>query len=533
MIRKKIFLLNTLTLIPIFLFVIYLNVTSYKKSESEAKKDISNVTQIVASENIQIVESARQLLISLSVVPEVMSKDYKCATYLSELLSKYRRYGNFGVTDIRGNLICSAIETDGDINHSDRVFFKKAIETKDYSIGEYVISRSTNKASINFGYPLLNSGGGVVFATLNLDWLDELISNLEIDKNVVVTVLDKKGVVLARIPETENLIGKEFPNDPLLSLLNEDEGLIETTGIDSKPRIYAYKEIFRGNDQGLYIVASKSKGDIAKEIQIEFIKNILISVVITAFSLIIGLFIGNSLIEKTIDKLNQLDSLRKDFISLISHQIRTPATSIKWFTEILLKDSKNKLNSRQRRILKDTHISVKRMIELIGNVLNITKLENDKIELDKKEVNLNQIVTDTLKQISKEFNSKNIKYDLVSQAKIYKLEVDEKLFFQAIYNIIHNAFKYSSKEGLAKININKSNNSIVIKIKDDGIGIPVNERDNIFAKFSRATNAKMVDTEGAGLGLYLSKLIIKAHGGDIKLGNTKTGTLVLVSIPLR
>lgn len=522
-VKNKILLLNLVTILPVIFFVFYLNADHFKESEKVELENLNNVTNIVASENDQVIENVRHLLTTISALPEVQRPNNNCSTLLSNIRLKYQRYGNIGVADKSGNVVCSAVTTAEKINLSDRFFFKETINNKSFSTGEYVISRSTGKSSINFGYPLTN--GGIVYATLNLDWLGNLIANIDIDKNLVVLVLDKEGIVLARYPESNTWIGEKFPSKDF------SKNIIETTGLDGVNRLYSIKSL--NKDVGPYVLVGQTKESIYTGSKSNLIKQIIITIIIAVFSIYAGLLVGKSLIIKTIEKLKELDNLRRDFISLISHQIRTPATSIKWFTEILLKDSKNKLNSKQKRILKDTHISVKRMIELIGNILSITKLENGKIELSKAEVNLNQIITDILKQVSKEFKSKNIKHNLTCHPMVLKIKVDEKLFYQAIYNLIHNAFKYSDKEELVEIDIKKTGNTITIKIKDNGIGIPLSERDNIFAKFSRATNAKMVDTEGAGLGLYLSKLIINAHNGDIKLGNIKTGTLVLVTIPLR
>lgn len=530
-IRRRIFILNAITIIPIVLFVIYLNFTQYSRLKESTIDEIKNLAHIISIENSQVNEIARQLLVSISVVPEIQYSNNKCHQYLSNLLSKYKRYGNFGVTNTNGDLVCSAVTLTEKVNLSDRSFFKEAIRTKDFSIGEFVVSRSTGKSSINFGYPLLNQAG-IAYATLNLDWLNDLVKNINTDENIVVTILDKKGVVLARTPDSDKLLGKEFPNDPLLKLLTDNEGVVETLGIDGKPRIYAYEKISNREGQEQYIIAGKNKSDISKEIQKDVIRSIIISIIIIVTSLMTGLVVGNSLITKTVNKLDEIEKLRKDFISLVSHQLRTPATSIKWFTEILLNDSKNKLASRQRRILKDTHISIKRMIELIGNVLNITKLENGKIELNKHGVDIEKMIKSIITSVNKEFVHKSIKHKLSSKTKYLICNVDEKLFYQAIYNLIHNAFKYSDHNGVVETSIEGNKSIMTIKVSDSGIGIPKAEKNNLFTKFSRATNAKMVDTEGAGLGLYLSKLIINAHKGGIKIANKKNGTLVLVTIPL-
>lgn len=529
-IRRKILILNFIILIPILFFLIYLNINRLQESRKSKIQNLHNVAEIVAAENTQVVENAKHLLATISVIPEVQNPNNKCDSILSDILTKYRRYGNFGITDLSGNVICSAVSTNQIINLSDRFFFKETIKNNGFSTGEYVISKSTGKASINFGYPRKNNNG-LIYATLNLDWLNELTANLDIDKNLIVMILDKKGIVMARYPDSDSWVGKEFPNNPILNTLNNGEEIIETSGIDGIERIYSFES--SNKDLGPYVLVGQTKEAIYKDSSNKFIEQSIISIIILFFSVVSGLMVGKSLIENTVQKLKEVDSLRKDFISLISHQIRTPATSIKWFIEILLSGSLGRLNRKQRDILRDTYTSTNRMVELISNILNITKFENDKINLQIKRIDIRMMINDINKSINREFKNKLIKIKLnITKSVPQTIGIDEKLFYQALFNIIHNSFKYSHKKGIVKISIEKINKNIVIKISDNGIGIPKNEDKNLFTKFSRATNANYSDTAGAGLGLYLSKLIINAHNGKIIIGKQKSGTLVLITIPL-
>lgn len=531
MVKKKILLLNIITLLPVVIFVIFLNIKNLNLAKTNSQEEIKDIAKIVSLENKRVIESVRQLLLSFSVLPELNYGKGSCSTFLSNALSKYQRYGNFGVTDKSGNLICSAIKITENINLSDRYFFDETFRTNDFTVGEYVVSRATKKSSINFGYPLVTNTG-LVYATLDLRWLNDFIDQIAVDENIVILLLDKNGIILSRSPNNEDVIGQQFLNTEGISNLNGENGIFETVGVDNVLRIYAYEKINTGNDNNLYVLVGKSKAEVLNSVNKGFINQLSVSVLIIIASLIAGFLIGNSLIKNTIDKLKEIENLRQDFISLVSHQLRTPATSIKWFIEILLNDRKNKLDKKQKSILKDSYSSIKRMIELISNVLSITKLESGKFKIEKVKVNIYKAVKLVLKNVNKEFKGKNIKNNVTIRNKNQTVSTDEKLLYQAIYNLIHNAFKYTKNGGKVRINIQKDKSKIIIKISDNGIGIPENEKNNIFNKFSRATNAKLVDTEGAGLGLYLSELIIKAHGGNIKLGQQKTGTLVLVTIPL-
>lgn len=262
-IRRKILILNFIVLIPILFFLIYLNINRLQESKNIQIKNLQNVAKLVALENTQVVENAKHLLATISVIPEVQTPDNRCDSILSDILAKYRRYGNFGITNLSGNVICSAVSTNETINLSDRFFFKETIKNNEFSTGEFVISKSTGKASINFGYPRKNNNG-VIYATLNLDWLNELTANLDIDKNLTVLILDKKGVVMAKYPDSISWIGPIF---------NDNEGIIETSGIDGIERIYAYESL--NKDLGPYVLVGQTKTAIYKDSSNKFIREFL------------------------------------------------------------------------------------------------------------------------------------------------------------------------------------------------------------------------------------------------------------------
>lgn len=530
-IKIRIFLLISSTLIPIIIFILYINSVHLRRSEEIKISQLRNITHLVALENEQVVEGVRQLLTTLSVAPELKQTSNLCSIYLSDLLNKYRRYGNFGVTDLSGNVICSAIPLQNPLNLSDRYFFQETLSSDDFTAGEYVISRATNQASVNFGFPILNKQG-VVYATLNLDWLNTLISGLDVDKNLIILVLDRSGTILARNPEPERWVGQEFPRDPLVAGLTQSQGIIETSGIDGVDRIYSYEKI-GGQNEGPFVVVGQSKSDILKDPVSDFKKSIGLFALAAALSIWVGVRVGNSLIARAVEKLREIENLKRDFISLASHQIRTPITAIKWFTEILLSKSAGNLTKKQENILKDTRISTKRMIELIGMLLDIAKLESMRFPINLKPTSVIPLVKETVNETKKNFKNKKINIQIkISKNIPKKINVDRKLIRHVFLNLLHNAFKYSNPKGNVKLELSKNNGGILVKVVDDGIGIPLKEQENLFQKFSRASNAKLKDTEGAGLGLYLAKLIVEAHRG--KIGFLKTlgkGTTIYFTIP--
>lgn len=517
---------------PIFFLISFINSTHLKKAQEVQLAELTNITKILAAENKQFVEGARQLLITVSTSPEIKNQNV-CKEYLSNLLSKYQRYSNIGVTNELGFVTCSAIPPPGNINLSDRYFFQETVRTNNFTVGEYVVSRTTSKSSINFGYPIPGSQG-VIYATLDLTWLNNAIQSLILanDRSTVVLILDRTGKILARSPDPENWVGKVFPNDPLLNNLTKEFGIIEASGIDKIDRVYAFQKIGE-LDAGPFVLVGQEKDKIFSGPIEDYEKVLFLSILTALFSIAVGFLVGNSLISKTLEKVREFEGLKKDFISLVSHQLRTPVTSIKWFTEILASKKTGVLNQKQKNLLNDIKISTERITSLIKILLDISKLESKKLSVSFEKINLKEMIVATTKELKLSFNNKHIKTNIRYMISTpLNLVADNKLLKQVLVNLLHNAFKYSRQGGEITITVKKVGKIVRIEIKDLGIGIPANESANLFQKFSRASNARLADTEGAGLGLYLSKLVIEQHGGKIGIGKTKKGALVFFTIPL-
>lgn len=243
-----------------------------------------------------------------------------------------------------------------------------------------------------------------------------------------------------------------------------------------------------------------------------------------------------------ITKEKLIDLEKTEFVSLASHQLKTPLTAISWYAEILLKQNRD-LKSEQLKYINEIAIGNHRMIELVNALLNVSRLELGTVSIEPKKVN----VSDVLSSIENEFSQK-IKHtkqtlSISIGTKIPYIYTDEQLFRIVVQNLISNAIKYSPekakivvKVALAAPKSSKTSVSkgIVVSIQDNGYGIPKDAQDRIFEKLYRAENIKTLNTDGTGLGLYMSKLLVQAlHGKlwfDSKVGK---GTTFYLRIPIR
>ncbi|MFX1568571.1 MAG: PAS domain S-box protein [Promethearchaeota archaeon] len=216
-------------------------------------------------------------------------------------------------------------------------------------------------------------------------------------------------------------------------------------------------------------------------------------------------------------KLLELHETRKDLITRISHELKTPLTSLYGVVQTLLFRETDKLNDDLLYFLNIAHHGAVRLKELIDNLLDVSRLESKKLILVKKEESIVKIIEDCVAEMTYMANQRGISLN-TSLPEILTFYVDKFRLEQAITNIISNAIKNTPHGGKVDISLKEQNNSIEISVVDNGVGITENEMKKIFEKFGKIERYGMgldVDIEGSGLGLFISKEIIDLHGGQI------------------
>lgn len=245
---------------------------------------------------------------------------------------------------------------------------------------------------------------------------------------------------------------------------------------------------------------------------------------------------GAVVIFRNVAKEREIDRAKSEFVSLASHQLRTPLAGIKWFVELLSNSKAGKLNKKQIDYLQQISISNRRMIRLVDDLLNISHIEEgEKFKINKQEIDVKKIIDQSFTNnaiLAEKRGVKLIKIAIKTQ-KEFKISSDLDKIRQVFNNLIDNAIKYTKKKGTVEIAYHKKDNEIIFSIKDDGIGIPDDQQHKIFKKFFRADNAVLEETEGNGLGLYIAKSIVEAHRGKIWFESKEgKGTTFYFSLPI-
>lgn len=246
--------------------------------------------------------------------------------------------------------------------------------------------------------------------------------------------------------------------------------------------------------------------------------------------------VGGAIILRDITSFKKIGKMKTEFVSVASHQLRTPLTAVKLFTDMLVNGGIGKLNHRQAEYLDNIYESTERMVRLVNDLLNVTRIESGKLRTMPEPTVLKDFVSAVIAEAKPLAKNKKIKIDLIFDDDLTKIPLDQNLMRQVIHNLLVNAIKYS-KVGGGKIVVEvkrRDQDLFLIKVKDDGIGIPEKTQKRIFEKFFRADNAIKSVTEGTGLGLYVSRMIVESSGGRIWFESKKSkGTCFFVEIPVQ
>jgi signal transduction histidine kinase len=214
-------------------------------------------------------------------------------------------------------------------------------------------------------------------------------------------------------------------------------------------------------------------------------------------------------------KLHKLDEAKDEFISMASHQLRTPLTSVKGYLSMVLEGDAGKISDEQKKLLEEAYGSAQRMVYLIGDFLNVSRLQTGKFMLEAVHVNLAQLVAEEVDQLQATAARRQVTLEFHEPSQFPEVIMDDGKMRQVVMNFIDNAVYYSRPNSTVHIEVTKGVHDITFAVHDTGIGVPASERHHLFTKFFRATNARKVRPDGTGIGLYMAKKVLTAHKGSI------------------
>ena len=340
-----------------------------------------------------------------------------------------------------------------------------------------------------------------------------------------IIVTDEKGALSLLNPAAEEVLGIK------------KESLGEEVFHDKEYSMNNFHKIARKDFEVKEISFEEDKnGDIIEEeLTLKNGEKESIYKVITAKVFDRDIYLGTMKIFHDLTREKAIDQMKSEFISIAAHQLRTPLSAIKWVIKMVLDEDSGKLNDEQKELLDKGYKSNERIIELVNDLLNVSRIEEGRFGYKFDMCDLQEvidIVNDNTKNIIKKNNQK---LNILKPRNIPKVYIDKERILLVLQNLVDNAIKYTPEFGKIEIIIEKKDDKFLeVSVKDNGVGVPEEDKVKLFTKFFRATNVMRMQTEGSGLGLFIAKNIIEEHKGRIWIESEEgKGTKISFTLPLK
>lgn len=270
-------------------------------------------------------------------------------------------------------------------------------------------------------------------------------------------------------------------------------------------------------------------------IGIRFLEPEIIIIIVSAVTIVL-LIIGHSLVG-SFARVAEANRMKSEFVGIVSHQLRTPLSSLKWSLDLLRTKRLGELSDKQIEYLDVIKDSNDRMIKLVNDLLSVNRIDQQRLEMRPKDFDINELIEKEIKELMPIANARNVVLKYQRPQSLSLIYADQDKIQMVVQNLIDNAIKYSRKDGgLIQVDVNKdkkNNKMIKIVVKDDGIGIPEIYKSQVFGKFFRGDNLIKQRVEGTGLGLFIAKGIVNLSGGEIDFESKEShGSIFWFTLPV-
>jgi len=259
--RVRLLCLVLLAMVPALVLIVYTAAEQRREVIAGTQETALRLARLASTDQARLIAGARELLVTLARLREVRSRDSAaCGELFKQLLAQYPLYANLGAADADGDVFCSALPSGGRINVADRAYFRRAVQTRDFSVGDYQIGRITGQATVNVAFPLVEGGRiqAMVIGAISLNWLNDLVRQAGLPDGATLTVADSKGTILVRHPDGGQWVGKVVPDVPEVRVAASlGMGIGEADAADGTPLLLGFSPLLnRGAGGDVFVSVS-------------------------------------------------------------------------------------------------------------------------------------------------------------------------------------------------------------------------------------------------------------------------------------
>jgi signal transduction histidine kinase/ActR/RegA family two-component response regulator len=567
--RSRLMLLVALAITPIAVMTVLSGIREREHAIHESEQNLRRLTGLAAANEAQSIDGARQILVDLSSVPDLMSTPEKCSALLADVMDRNEGYVNFGLIQMNGDVTCSAVPMLHPVNLGDRAHFKRAVLERRFIAGDYIFGRVIKKHTINLTYPVIDRGGqvvAVVFAAMDLAGLDTFINDITLPAGSVLATADARGNIIARRPDPERWFGTRLTGPLAQAMKHEGGGAQRITGDDGVERLHAFARVGTPSLSDYTITIGIPLADILAAARHDQMTSLLGLVATTLLALLAAWLVGDVLIVQRVRKLTAtaeniaagklesrsgiaygteeigslaraLDEMaatlqkkesarglaerelraadqRKDeFLAMLAHELRNPLAPISTGAHLLkLLHSDNAQISQTCAIIAR---QVDHMTSLVDDLLDVSRVTRGLVSLSSQVLDLRAVVDDAAEQIRPLIAARRHRVVIDVPPEQCPVSGDHKRLVQVVANLLGNATKYTPEGGRINLRLVADGAQFLLTVSDDGIGMDAQLVKRVFDLFTQAERTPDRSQGGLGLGLALAKSLVELHGGSV------------------
>lgn len=571
-IKRQLMLLLLTAVIPMFLFsacvVGYVAYQHQNALDTSLTGTTSAISDSVSSE-LNSIQSNLNLIVSVEDFADMKDLHRR----LKRFVDKQSDWSSIGIASVDGKYIFSTLKDFGTElpNMVDQDFFKEVLSTKKPAISGFRIGRVSHRKNFSIAVPIFKNDElkFVLVATVNTEFLENTLKRQKIPNNWTATILDKNGVIMARNIFHEKFSG-EKASDTLLNLISGKEHFFETINKEGKKQYGTFTNLSNGWRIYLGVPIQLVQLPLGRVLGILIVGGIALLALGIFLSLLLSRKISapivslaesakligkggkalkvetdvfeinevavalyNASLERDLsdEKAKQAIALRDNFLSVASHELKTPLTTINLRAQRLQKLVKDPSKMTPEKITDSSNaimLQIKRLTRLIDNLLDISKITAGKLDVNKERCDLAAITKEVVAHFEGTTNNSTITLHHESGVEGY---FDRYRMEQVITNLISNAIKYGNGKPI-EVFVTTSEGHANLQVKDNGMGIEKNNHEKIFERFERLVSDREIS--GLGLGLWIVHRIVSQLDGDISVASDGAGkgAIFTVTIPL-